>query len=301
MFQKHNLDDIRDRARAAFIGMAIGDAMGATVEFLTATEIQAKYGIFKNIIGGGWLHLKPGQVTDDTEMALCIARAIIQSQGWSLEEIARNFAAWLKSRPVDCGDTCRKGIRSYMLHGALEAPPNEWDAGNGAAMRMLPVALFSLPDEALLKQYALQQAHITHNNPVSDAACLCLGKMLHMALCSESKNKLRREVNGLIARFPTFSFEPYHGLATGYVVDTFQTVFHWFFRGRNFEECLVGTINQGGDADTTGAICGMLAGAYYGMDDIPQRWLKKMDKKVVSEIEMLTGKLVSASPVGSVY
>ena len=301
MFHQYNLKEIHDRARAAFIGMAIGDAMGATVEFLTAAEIQGKYGVFKNIIGGGWLHLKPGQVTDDTEMALCIARAIVQSQGWSLDQIARNFAAWLKSRPVDCGDTCRKGIRSYMLKGTLETQLNEWDAGNGAAMRILPAVLFSLPDETLLKKYALQQAHLTHNNPVSDAACVCLGRMIHLALCGESKKTLRREVNGLITRFPTFAFEPYRGLATGYVVDTLQTVFHWFFKGGNFEECLVGTINQGGDADTTGAICGMLAGAYYGMGDIPQRWLKKMDKKVISEIEILTGRLVAASPVGHLY
>lgn len=301
MFRLYDLNDILDRARAAFIGMAIGDALGATVEFMTVPEIQAKYGLFKNICGGGWLRLKPGQVTDDTEMALCIARAIVQSQGWSLEQVARNFAAWLKSRPVDCGDTCRKGIRAYMLHGALEAAPNEWDAGNGAAMRILPVALYSLPDETLLKKYALEQAHLTHNNPVSDAACVCLGKMLHLALCGEAKSKLRREADGLIARFPTFAFEPYHGLATGYVVDTLQTVFHWFFRGRSLEECLVGTVNQGGDADTTGAICGMLAGAYYGMEGIPQRWMKKMDRKVMGEIEALVRRLVTASPAGGAW
>jgi len=301
MFNQYNLSEISEiseRARAAFIGMAIGDAMGATVEFMTALEIQARYGIFKEIIGAGWLRLKPGQVTDDTEMALCIARAIVEVQGWSLEAIARNFANWLKSRPVDCGDTCRKGIRAYILAGTLEAPLNEWDAGNGAAMRILPVVLYSLPDEHLLKKYALEQAHLTHNNPVSDAACLCLGTMLHQALCGASKTLLRRQADGLVARFPTFCFEPYRGLATGYVVDTFQTVFHWFFRGRNFEECLVGTINQGGDADTTGAICGMLAGAYYGMESIPQRWLKKMDKKVLQEVDTLAGRLIAASPLG---
>jgi len=80
-------------------------------------------------------------------------------------------------------------------------------------------------------------------------------------------------------------------------VDTLQTVFHWFFRGRSFEECLVGTVNQGADADTTGAICGMLAGAYYGMDGIPRRWQKKMDPKVMAEIELLTDKLLEASPL----
>ena len=285
-------------ARAAFIGMAIGDALGATVEFLTVPEIRATYGVHKDIIGGGWLRLKPGQVTDDTEMALCIAGAIIKSQTWSLEAVADNFSAWLKGRPVDCGDTCRKGIRRYMLHGTLESPPNEWDAGNGAAMRILPAAICSLPDAQLLTKYAIEQAHITHNNPVSDAACICLGLLIHLAILGASKSRLRREVDGLVARFPTFTFEPYRGLATGYVVDTMQTVFHWLFKGRNFEECLVGTVNQGGDADTTGAICGMLAGAYYGMDAIPKRWIKRMDRAVMAEIESVTDKLVTASPVG---
>ena len=81
MFTQYSRDDISDRARAAFIGMAVGDALGATVEFMTATEIASKYGTFRDIIGGGWLRLKPGQVTDDTEMALCIGRAIIKKSG----------------------------------------------------------------------------------------------------------------------------------------------------------------------------------------------------------------------------
>ena len=185
-----------------------------------------------------------------------------------------------------------------MVHGTLEAPPNEWDAGNGAAMRLLPAALFSLPDGQRMSRYILEQAHITHNNPVSDAACICLGSMIHLALMGASKSRLRREADGLVARFPTFIFEPYRGLATGYVVDTMQTVFHWFFRGKNFEDCLVGTVNQGADADTTGAICGMLAGAYYGMEGIPGRWIKKMDKTVIAEIEQVTDKLVAACPLG---
>jgi len=301
MFHQYNREEIRDRARAAFIGMAIGDALGATVEFMTASEIAAKYGTFREIIGGGWLRLRPGQVTDDTEMALCIARAIVKNQAWSLEAVAENFVVWLKLKPVDCGDTCRKGIRAYLLHGQLESPSNKWDAGNGAAMRILPAVLFSFPDEVLLNKYVIEQAHITHNNPVSDTACLCLGHLLHTALCGAEKSHLRRHVDGLTARFPTFDFEPYRGLATAYVVDTLQTVFHWFFRGRSFEECLVGTVNQGGDADTTGAICGMLAGAYYGMEAIPKRWIKKMDVKVITEIENMADRLVAASPAGRTF
>lgn len=296
MFSRETSEEIRDRARAAFIGMAIGDALGATVEFMTASEIASKYGTFRDIVGGGWLRLKPGQITDDTQMALCIARAIVTSNGWSLEAIAANFAAWLKSRPIDCGDTCRKGIRAYILHGTLEVPHNHWDAGNGAAMRILPAALFSFPDGELLEKCAVGQARITHNNPLSDAACVCLGRMVHHALAGAEKSRLRREADDLVAGFPTFAFTTYRGLATGYVVDTLQTVFHWFFRGRSFEECLVGTVNQGGDADTTGAICGMLAGAYYGMAGIPRRWHRRVDPAVISEIERLTDKLLELGP-----
>lgn len=298
MLNNYNLDEINDRATAAFMGMAIGDALGATVEFMTSTEIAQKYGIFKEIVGGGWLRLKAGDVTDDTEMALCIARAIIKIKGWNLQEIGENFATWLKKRPPDVGDTCRKGIRRFMMYGTLESPPNEWDAGNGAAMRIIPVVLFTFADKELLKKYMIEQAHITHNNPVSDAACLCLGSMLHLAISGASKSRLRKEADSLVQEFPTFKFEPYRGLSTGYVVDTLQTVFHYFFKGRNFEECLVSTVNQGGDADTTGAICGMLAGAYYGMDGIPKRWARKLNKDVLKEIEQLSNQLISASPDG---
>lgn len=293
-----NQSELCDRARAAFLGMAVGDALGATVEFMTVPEIVSKYGLHQEIVGGGWLRLKPGQVTDDTEMALCIARAVANNQGWSREAIAQEFARWLKSRPVDCGDTCRKGIRAFMLHGTLETPYNQWDGGNGAVMRMLPPALLSLPDGELLKKYALEQARLTHHQVLSDAACICIGSMLHLILQGFSKSRLRKEADALVARHHQFSFTPYRNLATAYVVDTLATVFHYFFKGRDFEECLVGTVNQGADADTTGAICGMLAGAYYGLEAIPKRWLKKLDKGLTTELTQHADRLVSASPAG---
>jgi ADP-ribosyl-[dinitrogen reductase] hydrolase len=291
-------EEVRDRARGAFLGLAIGDALGAPVEFMTAGEIKAKFGILRDIVGGGWLRLKPGQVTDDTEMALCIARAIVSRQGWDLTAIARNFAVWLKSRPVDVGDTCRRGIRDFMLKEQLETPFNQWDAGNGAVMRLLPVALFTAGDEMLLAGYAVAQARLTHNHPLSDSACIWLGRLVQMAFLGYSKSRLRRELEALLTKHPAFRFDPYPGLATGYVVDTMQTVFHHFFRGRDFESCLVGTVNQGGDADTTGAIIGALAGAYYGEDDIPRRWLKRMDRRLMSEITRLAEELLRLSPYG---
>jgi ADP-ribosyl-[dinitrogen reductase] hydrolase len=231
-------------------------------------------------------------------MSLCVARAVTGAGGWDLEAIARRFAAWLKGKPLDVGDTCRRGIRAYMLHGTLETPVNEWDAGNGALMRMAPVALCTLGDDELLVRHSVAQAHLTHNHPLSDAACIAYGRMLHLALQGRSRAALRREADRLVTDFPTFSFTPYRGLATGYVVDSLQTVLHHFFRSRSFEEAVVATVNQGGDADTTGAIIGSLAGAYYGPDEIPKRWLKKLDRGLVEELQRLAEGLIRLSPAG---
>lgn len=291
--------EIVSRSRAAFLGMSLGDALGAPVEFMTAGEIRAKYGLLKEMVGGGWLRLRPGQITDDTQMSLCIARAIVATGGWSLAAIAGNFAGWLKGKPIDVGDTCRRGIRNYMLHGTLETPFNQWDAGNGALMRMVPVALFTLGDDPLLERCSREQARLTHNHPLSDAACHCYGRLIHLAVAGASKARLQREADRLVAAFPTFRYTPYPGLATGYVVDTMQTVLHHFFRSRDFEECLVATANQGGDADTTAAIVGGLAGAYYGLERIPPRWLKKLDKNLVAELDRLAARLCDLSPLNS--
>lgn len=288
------------RSRAALVGMAVGDALGGPVEFLTRGEIASKYGVLAEMVGGGWLRLKPGQVTDDTEMSLCIARAVAAAGNFSLPAVADNFVAWLRTGPVDVGDTCRRGIRNYMLNGILETPANEWDAGNGALMRMTPVALFTLGDTSLLERCSREQARITHNHPRSDAACFFYGRLLHLALRGCSKARLQRETSEFVTLHPCFRHDPYPGLATGYVVDTVQTVLHHFFRSRSFEECLVATINQGGDADTTGAIAGGLAGAYYGMEEIPRRWLKKMDRNVIEELLLLAERLVTLSPMNQV-
>lgn len=289
--------EVISRARGAFIGLGVGDALGAPAEFMTRSEISDKYGVLKDMAGGGWLRLKPGQVTDDTEMSLCLARAIVTAGHWSLNLAADNLAGWLKSKPIDVGDTCRRGIRNYMLHGTTETPPNEWDGGNGAAMRTLPISLFTLGDDTSLETCTLEQAHLTHNNPYSDAASICLGRLLHLALTGRSMQRMRREAGQLVERFPSFTFDPYKGLATGYVVDTMQTVLHCFFRSRSFEGCVVETVNQGGDADTTGAIAGALAGAYYGEESVPARWRKKLNKAVLAEIVELSEQLVLLSPL----
>lgn len=291
-----NRVDIEARAQAAFLGLAIGDALGATTEFMTPGEIRAQYKLHRKIVGGGWLGLKPGQVTDDTDMSLCIARALIAAGGWDLEGIAHQFAAWMKGNPPDVGATCRRGIRDFMLKGQLQTPPNDWDAGNGAVMRMAPVALFTLGDPALLSRCTLEQAHLTHNHPLSDAACLSVGQMVQAALLGASRHDLHGCCRQLLARHPNFRFDPYRGQASAYVVDTLQTVFHYLFTTASFEECLIGVVNQGGDADTTGAIAGMIAGGFYGLEGIPSAWRRKLSSAVSEEVLAAAPALVKLSP-----
>jgi ADP-ribosyl-[dinitrogen reductase] hydrolase len=288
--------EIFDRARAAYLGLAVGDALGATTEFMTPAEIVATYRVHRKMIGGGWLYLKPGQVTDDTEMSLALGRALVAGGQWDLSGIADRFLAWMKSKPVDIGSTCRRGIRDYMLKGQLETPPNEWDAGNGATMRMVPVALFTLGDETQLARCAVEQAHLTHNHPLSDAACFSVGSMVQRAILGGSRFDLHEVTRDLVSEFGSFRYNNYRGNSGPYVVDTLQTVFHYLFSTGDFESCLLGVVNQGGDADTTGAIAGMIAGALYGLDAIPSRWLKKLDNGVRQEVDDQAIRLVGLSP-----
>jgi ADP-ribosyl-[dinitrogen reductase] hydrolase len=290
-----DLTDVLSRAKAAFFGLATGDALGAPVEFMTKKEVACSFGVLREMVGGGWLNLKPGQVTDDTEMAIYLARSIVASGAWSLPVGAEYLAQWLKSRPCDVGNTVRRGLRAYMMTGQLQVPLCAADAGNGAAMRLLPVAIATLGDETATQRAILEQAHITHHHEYSDAACLLLAKLVQMSILGVSKLQLARVAQHFVERYPVFRFSPYPGNATGYIVDTVQTVLFHFFRSRNFEECLVETVNVGGDADTNGAIAGMLAGAYYGFEGIPRRWLKVLKPSVYREIDELSDSLIKCS------
>ncbi len=283
---------LHDHALGAFLGVAVGDALGATVEFMLPSEIKFQYGTHRDIIGGGWLKLKAGTVTDDTEMALSLGRALIASNGWNVAAVAESFGAWLKTRPVDIGNTCRRGIQRYLMDGSLSGPFCEGDAGNGAAMRNLPVVLATLNDNAAFRQQTLEQAHLTHNHPLSDAATLALGEMARTLLKGGGVMECRAVVKALICAHPKFQFNPYPGRASGYIVDTMQTVLYHFFNTDSFETLVVDTVNRGEDADTTGAIAGMLGGALYGASAIPKRWVNKLEKKVVSEIHQQVSELL---------
>lgn len=284
-------DQLYSRALGAYLGLAVGDALGAPVEFLTKREI-AQRGTHAEMTGGGWLKLKPGQITDDTEMSLHLGRAWLQAGRWDARNAAEQLVSWLKHYPIDVGNTCRRGIRRYMTDGSLQGLASEGDGGNGAAMRILPVALATFDNDAAFAQAAIEQAHLTHHHPLSDAATLTLGRMLHLLLAGQGVKECRKLANALVEMHPQFRFSPYPGRASGYIVDTMQTVLHHFFYTDSFESCVVETVNCGEDADTTGAIVGMLAGALYGVDAIPKRWLQRLDETVRSEIAFQTTELI---------
>ncbi|WOJ89235.1 ADP-ribosyl-[dinitrogen reductase] hydrolase [Methylocapsa polymorpha] len=286
---------LEDRALAAFLGLAVGDALGATVEFLSRDEIIARHGRHKKIIGGGWLRLAPGQVTDDTELSLALGRSLARQGGFDCRDICEEFAAWLKAGPVDVGNTCRRGIRRYITQGTLAGPLRESDAGNGAAMRVLPVALATLGRPEQAKAWTLAQCHITHHHPISDAVSLALVDMTQALLGGLSISAARAKADALTGAHPELGFEPYQGKSSAYVVETMQTVLHFYFATKSFGECLIETVNQGGDADTTGALAGMLAGATYGLAAIPPDWLGRLDRKVAAEIRGQVPQLLALS------
>ncbi|OLP06908.1 ADP-ribosyl-[dinitrogen reductase] hydrolase [Rhodoferax antarcticus ANT.BR] len=295
-----------DRALGAYLGFAIGDALGATVEFMRPREIELAYGVHREIIGGGWLKLARGQVTDDTTMSLALGDALLQggspflarhAQGDEalVRSIGDAYVKWFKSKPVDCGNTCRRGIMRYMRDGTLEGLPNPGDGGNGALMRNLPAVLATLGDAALFEHLSLAQARLTHHHPLSDAATLGLGHLLRLLLDGTDHSTCQQWVAQWVLDNPSFRFTPYRGRATAYVVDTVQTVLHYLTLHDNFEAAMVATVNQGDDADTTGALVGMLAGARCGAAKLPPRWLRRLRPEIASAITNQTCGLLALS------
>lgn len=294
-------DGLISRARGAYFGLAVGDALGATVEFMTPREIAHTHGQHKDIVGGGWLNLKPGQITDDTEMSLALGRAIVLEGGVVAKTIAQAFDGWLKSKPVDVGHTVRRGIVRFRTDGSTCAKADEYDAGNGAVMRVLPVALATLgaPDEDAA-QAAKLQAHVTHNAPLADFGLVTVVRMVQRALMGGSGAyvDMLKTAHALAAQSAQYDFTKRPQLnPSGFLPETLRAVFQALARTDGFEAALIEVVNRGGDADTTGAILGFIAGAHYGDGAIPQRWLKALDPKVRDACEDQALKLLELSPI----
>jgi ADP-ribosyl-[dinitrogen reductase] hydrolase len=276
--------DVHARAVGAYLGLAVGDALGATVEFMTPREIGEAYGVHRHMIGGGWLRLRKGRVTADTEMSLALGRSILSAGAVDAGAIAEAFSAWMRTKPVDIGHTVRRGIALYRRTGAVEVPENDHDAGNGACMRSLPIALFTLgANPAVVAEANRIQSHVTHHNPLADAGSLTVIRMLQAALVGQPKPVLRILAEELAETHPEYRFDRRRmENPGGYLVETLRAVFQSLFATDGFESALVDVVNRGGDADTTGAILGALVGALYGPGAIPRRWLSTLERATAS-------------------
>lgn len=288
---------IHTRAVGAYLGLAIGDALGATVEFMTPAEIQQQYKIHDSVRGGGWLRLKPGHVTDDTTMSLALGQAILKAGKVDPLVAVQAFDDWMRGKPVDIGNTVRRGIMHFRRTGSAENTISEHDAGNGACMRCLPIALatFHCPENVISASRA--QAHVTHNNPLSDAATECVIEMIHAALLGQSLDEIREgPISKLLENYSIFGFEARRrSNPSGYIVETLQAVFQALYECGGFEAAMIDVVNRGGDSDTTGAILGMIAGAYYGLGSVPSRWLKRLDNEIKQACEAQAYALINLS------
>lgn len=288
---------LQQRALGAYIGHAVGDALGSTTEFMTPNEIRHQYGLHDKMIGGGWLKLKPGQVTDDTEMSLALDNSILQNAGVLPEKVAESFSQWMRNKPIDIGNTVRRGIIHFRSSGSASVEVNEYDAGNGACMRTLPLVIFyhDSPLELLI-QASRAQSHVTHNNPVADAGTETVLQMLLAALHNQSLNSLKTLAAKLVSQDPVYRFDRRRvENPGGYIVETLQAVFQALFSNSCFRTTLVDVVNRGGDADTTGAIAGMLSGMFYGVDDIPADWTNSLDQTVKKACEQQALDLLDAA------
>ena len=283
--------DIIKRYKASLLAFACADSLGSTVEFMSPEEIWREIGVHRDITGGGWLELPANNcITDDTQMTLCLARSLVEFRGFNLKDIADRFVDWYNSDPADIGKTCRYGIHRYIRTGNLEAPLDPvHGAGNGGVMRELPLILLYSHDSNTMLRAVVEQSRLSHNNSESDMGCRCYAELVAAALHGASKGKLKN----IVDRYPLFAPEKFDGKSGGYIVETLRTVLHYFFATESLEDCIVAVVNNGQDADTTGALAGGLAGAFYSMNAIPARWLEALDPAVHNELVQLAEKLAT--------
>ena len=289
--------DVHDRIVGCLTGLAVGDALGTTLEF-------ARRGTFvpvTEMVGGGPFGLEPGQWTDDTSMALCLADSLIECGGFDPADQMRRYIRWWRhghrsSRSGHCfdiGNTVRNALARFERSAEPYAgSTSEQSAGNGSLMRLAPVAIFYAgePSEAIRR--AADSSRTTHGAAEAVDACRYLAELLVGALAGKSKSALLSDalapVGGLrddpplAARIRAIAAGSYKGRqpdtiqASGYVVHTLEAALWAFHSSSTFREGALLAVNLGEDADTTGAVYGQLAGAFYGAAAIPQQWRERL-------------------------
>ena len=271
---------LESRIKGALYGFAIGDAMGATTEFMTHSAIKQKYGVIKDILGGGWLDLELGEVTDDTQMTLCVCKALEDTIDISnpskpnvnfYEQCCKYFVEWYDTKPKDIGNCCRNVIsncRTYNFKEWVHFAYNPNSLGNGSLMRTMPLILAKQTLDT-----TLVQGRLTHNNQKCDDCIEEYYILLNQCINGE----LEKDSLGLKLKEPT-----------GHIENTLDNAMYWLFETNSVEEAIMGAVNHGGDADTIAAITGSLVGAYYGYNAIPTRWKCDLNDEVKSILDHYT-------------
>jgi ADP-ribosylglycohydrolase len=271
------------RYRGCLLGLAVGDALGTTLEFSppgTFTPID-------DMIGGGPFNLKPGHWTDDTSMALCLATSLIERQGFDPIDQLDRYVRWWREGYLsstgtcfDIGSTVRSALARFLQ--TREPFPGSADphaAGNGSIMRLAPVVLYYARQLEQAIHFAAQSSRTTHGAPEAIDACRYFAVLILDALSGKRKDEVLRDQHTTfapkIAALAAGSFkrkQPPEIRGTGYVVDSLEAALWAFYHSRAFREGALLAVNLGDDADTTGAVYGQLAGAFYGEENIPAVW-----------------------------
>jgi ADP-ribosyl-[dinitrogen reductase] hydrolase len=275
------------RYLGALLSLAAGDALGATLEFMTREQVQAQYPAgHRDLTGGGPFGWAPGAWTDDTQMAACVARGILKNPADPVPAVGAEFMAWYKAGPADVGNTIRRAFSLFARLGSWEAVSaqiqaelGERAAGNGALMRTLPAHLAYGPADPR----PLAIGRLTHPTALSDEALVLYGQVLAVLLAGGTKAEALAAM-GPNPRLTDWT-QPAPPPSSGYVWDTLNAALWAFWHGQTLEETLVLATNLGGDADTVGAVVGGLAGAHWGPLAIPRRWSLQLEGR--AELEAL--------------
>jgi ADP-ribosyl-[dinitrogen reductase] hydrolase len=292
-----------ERYRGSLLGLAVGDALGTTLEF-------TKPGSFRPIdgmIGGGSFELKPGQWTDDTSMALCLAESLIECGGFDPADQMERYVRWFRKGYLSSagwcfdigGTTCAALLRFIDDRNPSAGSTAPSAAGNGSIMRLAPVPLFFAANPADAIERAADSSRTTHGAAAAVDGCRYLAALLVGAIRGATKEELlsdyytpvpslwnRAPLQPRIAEVASGSFrrrEPPEIRGTGYVVRSLEAALWAFDRSRSFREGALLAVNLGEDADTTGAVYGQLAGAYYGETAIPAEWRDRLAMREVIE------------------
>ncbi len=280
-------DSIRDRAHGALLGLAVGDAVGTTLEF-RPRDAQDR---LEDMVGGGPFNLSAGEWTDDTTMALALADSLAEHEPLDCRDLMDRFIRWWKEGEYSCtgscfdiGNTTSASLARYQRTGdPLAGSADTHSAGNGSLMRLSPVALRYWDDRSQLDFCAAEQSRTTHAAADAVDACRAFSALLADAIAGSTRADILspRDFDGApaIARIVGGSWRG-RGRDTisssGYVANTMEAALWSVARTSDFRSAVLLAANLADDADTVAAVTGQLAGALYGLSGIPDNWLARV-------------------------